>query len=714
MTMNRILISALMCIAMMASCERPAPQPEPDPQPSAYDGTVYTCVLPLVENGKSAWVPGDKILFHGGSSDNQMIVTLKAEDIKDDTLFTVDLAELEPYKAKNVNVKYLAAYPADLVKNQGECKDMNTFIQPDNLLLSGYNTQTDTLVFEYIVGAFLFKVSGDYDSYELIGNYGEVVGYDQVTCRITDKVHIAGMDQVGEKTVISGSVVADGSTVNYIYFPYRQPSFEDGYKLYMYKDGNRVMMMDTSGEIGFSRGDFIDLGDITSKLVEYKEPDNSMHDPEVLPDYSHLSHVAFTESDAVFPNPERGFYSVSSFKGATASPLTASKIQAIRLENRTIFYLGFYPKKYMDGDIGEEFLQMIRTNMQALRENGAKCIMRFAYSDGENEKPWDPKPEIVQRHIQNIKPILQEYSDVIMCLQAGFVGVWGEWYYTDNFVSGPKTPEEHALRKEVVDAMLDALPSDRSVALRTPMFKRMMYASGYRDTLTLATAYNGSPKARLSGFNDCFGASATDQGTFDNDASREYWKRDTRYVLMGGETCAVSPYCECDVTLKDCEDYHWTYLNIEYNRNVHKVWKDGGCWDEIERRLGYRLSFTDVYHSTPAAGEDLTVALQIKNTGFAAPMNPRGVELVLVDGNGTKTVYTLDDVDPRYWFAGRTINIEKSIAIPADAAGACTLYLNLPDPKPTLHDNPLFSIRLANDGIWNEAEGYNRIIEFTL
>ncbi len=709
--MKRFVISALMCIALAAACDRPVP---PEPGPDEVVRTEFTCVLPLVENGKTAWLPGDKILFHGGSADNQKIVTLTAEDIKDDTLFTVDLAGLNPYKAQNVNVRFLAAYPADLVKNEGECKDRNTFVNPGNLLLSGYDIDDKTIVFEYITGAFMFKVSGDYDSYELTGNYGEIVGYDKVTCRMTDKVHIAGMDQVGEKTLVSGAVTADGTTVNYIHFPFRHPSFQDGYRLYLCKDGKRVMLLDAQGEINISRGEFIDLGDITSLLKEDKEPDNSQHDPDVLPDYSHLNHISFKESDAVFPNPERGFYSTASFKRATASPITAERIRSTRLENRTIFYMGFYPKQYMDGDIGEDFLQMIRANMQALRENGAKCVMRFAYSDSESEKPWDAKPEIVQKHISNIKPILQEYGDVIMCLQAGFVGVWGEWYYTENFVFGPDTPEDHALRKEVIDAMLDALPADRSVGLRTPMFKRMMYATGYRDTLTLATAYDGSAKARLSGFNDCFGASPNDQGTFESDATREYWKRDTRYVLMGGETCAVSQYCECDVTLKDMEDFHWTYLNSEYNRQVHNVWKNGGCWDEVERRLGYRLSFADVYHSEAEAGKDFNIVLQIRNTGFAAPMNGRAFELVLVDGNGNKTVYEMNDIDPRYWFAGRTFNIDRTVRIPDDASGRCTLYLNLPDPKPTLHDNPLFSIRLANDGIWDEETGYNKILEFNI
>ena len=702
----------LICLVFLAACnDHIAAESEQDID---TDSTVYTCILPDVEYGKSAWEPGDKILFHGGSADNQKIVTLTNADIVDDTLCTVDLSGLVPYKAEKVNVRYFAAYPAEFVNNVGICKDTNTFTPANTLLMSGYDTDDNKIVFRYIVGGLVFVVDGDFDSYEMVGNNGENLGYESVSCRITDRINFSGMKQTGPMKVRTGSVVADGKTINTIYFPYNQPTFIDGFKLYMCKDGHRKLVLDTADKISIPRATLMNLGDITPLLIEEVEPDNSLHDPDVLPDYSHLNHISFTESDKLFPNPERGFYFVQNFKSASASLLTASKIEQNRLQNRTICYLGFYPKKYMNGHIADDFIQMVRNNMQVLRENGAKCIMRFAYSDSENEKPWDPTPEVVQMHIADIKPVLHEYSDVIMCLQAGFVGVWGEWYYTENFEFEPSTPEEHTLRKQVTDAMLEALPADRTIGLRTPMFKRNMYASSYRDTITLATAYNGSNKSRVSGFNDCFGASADDLGTFDNDASREYWKRDTRYTLMGGETCGVSSYCECDVTLQDCEDYHWTYLNIEYNRQVHNVWKNNGCWDEIERRLGYRLSFADVYHSTPAAGEDMTVALQIKNSGFAAPMNGRAVELVLVDGNGRKTVYELDDVDPRYWFAGRTINIEKAISIPADASGKCTLYLNLPDPKPTLHDNPRFSIRLANDGIWNDDLGYNKVMEFNL
>ena len=92
----------------------------------------------------------------------------------------------------------------------------------------------------------------------------------------------------------------------------------------------------------------------------------------------------------------------------------------------------------------------------------------------------------------------------------------------------------------------------------------------------------------------------------------------------------------------------------------------------------------------------------------------RKVEFVLMDQTGKKTVYRCNEVDPRFWFAGEEISIEKIIELPDDAIGECTLYLNLPDGKDSLYDNPRFSIRLANDGTWDEETGYNLITEFKL
>ena len=443
---------------------------------------------------------------------------------------------------------------------------------------------------------------------------------------------------------------------------------------------------------------------------------NQAQEPDKPQDISEMIHAEYKESLNTFANPERGFYKHYDFMSSSASPLTASAVQAARVESGiTLFYTGHYLTEFVKSDISDKFLQLFRKNMQALRDGGGKCLLRFAYTNSQSKMPWDAKPEWVARHIEQLKPIIQEYSDVILCFQSGFIGVWGEGYYTDNFVFEPETPEDHKLRKAVVDAMLDAIPASRQVALRTPMFKRMMYADSYTDTLTVETAYDGSPRSRICAFNDCFGASADDYGTFEGSETREYWKKDTRYVLMGGETCNVSDYCKCKQSLKDCEDYHWTYMNSGYNGDVLNRWKNDGCFDDVERRLGYRLSLTDVYHTpTAVAGEDFGVVIKLKNTGFAAPANPRSVEFVLIDGNGNRTVYRLENMDPRYWFAGETVVIDRVIKLPINASGKCTLYLNLPAPEETIHDNPLFSVRLANDNIWDKKTGYNKIVEFTL
>ena len=188
---------------------------------------------------------------------------------------------------------------------------------------------------------------------------------------------------------------------------------------------------------------------------------------------------------------------------------------------------------------------------------------------------------------------------------------------------------------------------------------------------------------------------------------------ESKYLMMGGETCQMSKYCKCEFTIKDMEDYHWTYISGP--KVISDKWATDGCSDEIDRRLGYRLTLTEVSHTkTPVAGKNFKVVVNLKNTGFAAPVNPRKVEFILVDGTGNKKTYKCSDIDPRYWFAGEDISINKILVIPEDAVGECKLYLNLPDGKATLHNNPRFSIRLANDGIWDEETGYNLITEFKL
>ncbi len=438
-------------------------------------------------------------------------------------------------------------------------------------------------------------------------------------------------------------------------------------------------------------------------------------DNDVPAAYKGLDKVAYAEETAEIANPERGWYVAKDFT-TSSSALSKNAVESNYTMKRTLFYLGFYLTDFMQSDISDAYLQTIRTSLQALRDGGCKCILRFAYKDNEatTNKPWDATEAWVLRHIEQLKPIFREYGDVIYVLQAGFVGVWGEWYYTDNFVFNPSKPADYLPRKRVLEAELDAMPKSRTVAVRTPAFKMNIFGLSYADTLTNATAYNGSDISRVGGHNDCFVASSNDYGTFDSTKDREFWASDTKYVPMGGETCNVSQYCQCANTLKDMASQHWSYLNSGYNSKVLAVWRSGNCYDEVTARLGYRLVLKNGYFQTNVAkGGTMRAVLEIANDGFAAPVNPRDCEFVLVSDSGRYVIPTT--IDPRFWSAGQTVTIDTTLTVPsAAAAGTYTLCLNLPDPETTLRANPRFSIRLANKDTWDASTGYNKLTRITV
>ena len=70
--------------------------------------------------------------------------------------------------------------------------------------------------------------------------------------------------------------------------------------------------------------------------------------------------------------------------------------------------------------------------------------------------------------------------------------------------------------------------------------------------------------------------------------------------------------------------------------------------------------------------------------------------------------------DPRYWLPGEVTVIDQTVNLPSGVSGECTLHLNLPDPCQTLRGNSRFSIRLANEDIWDEETGYNALTTLSL
>ena len=431
--------------------------------------------------------------------------------------------------------------------------------------------------------------------------------------------------------------------------------------------------------------------------------------------------VLFTESDSVIANPERGLYVQAYYtSGDLNSHANAGIIKYNRnsLAKITLYLHSYYLTDYMESDIPQEFFDRLETNMQALREGGAKAVLRFSYkySMDPQDAPWNAKPEWIHKHIDQIAPYLQKHADVIHCVQCGLLGSWGEWYYVSYYRMNPSKDEDYEPRWEVLEHMLRAVPETRQVALRTPMFKMRylkMRGDSLSSPLTEAEAYSGSFKSRICAHNDCFVSSSNDVGTYSGPASRAFWEEDSKYTFMGGETCEKCSYSNGANALTEMEKLHWTYLNNGYLESVTNMWRSDGTMDTILLRLGYRLVLDRaVITSEPKVGEKLEAYCNLRNVGFAAPINKRDLELILVSEGGEKFIYPQTE-DPRFWLPGDH-SFTLSCMLKDMTPGQYKLYLNLPDPYPSLHNDPHYSIRLANKNMWDEATGYNYLTTITV
>lgn len=469
--------------------------------------------------------------------------------------------------------------------------------------------------------------------------------------------------------------------------------------------------------------------------------------------------VVYKGSNEDFPNPERGFYIPLEAHAGNFIPLDEEKIIKDRIESKkhgnaryavysTLLYRGYVLDTFSDKPLSQAFLRALDNDFGTIRSAGVKMILRFAYTNKthagnckDKEKicpPYgDATKEIMLHHIAQLKPLLQKNADVIAVLQEGFIGIWGENYYTDHFGdasdngAGKILDENWKDRNELLKALLDALPKDRMVQVRTPQLKQKFvygpHAAVGSGPTTEPEAYNFSDVSRISFHNDCFLASKDDYGTFfdygssvsgkqpANEILRNYFIKESRFGPVGGETCddAFSPENDCAPAgdaEKEMSSMHYSFLNTSYNNAVNNDWDSLGCMENIKRSLGYRFVLKKgKFPSVVKAGRDMDISIRILNKGYASPYNPRHVVLVLRNLQSRKEFFFECKTDIRRWYTGE-IFFKESVKIPTGiVAGRYELLLSLPDSYLTLSKRPEYAIRFANENIWEENTGYNRL-----
>lgn len=466
--------------------------------------------------------------------------------------------------------------------------------------------------------------------------------------------------------------------------------------------------------------------------------------------------INYSESTEDIVNPERGFYRQQNIFASHYVPLDKNALMGYRSNQQvnkalytvssSITYVEYILDSFRGSPISETFLKNFDKDCATARSAGVKLIVRFCYvnkahggdcADGICPPYGDAPKAIMLNHIKQLKPYLQKNVAVIACMQFGFIGIWGENYYSDYFGDASKSGNGRLLdnnwrdRIEVLKALLNALPKSRMIQVRVPQLKqRYIYgvkAGTQSAALKAAEAFNGTDKARLGFHNDCLLSGPTDYGTYNDygnssspqkdatPALRKFEIQDSKFTVVGGETCddTFSPQNDCGPTGKAQQEFaafHYSFLNSAYNTEVNNDWVTGGCMDEIKQKLGYRFVLRTANISTRVKkGSTINLALKIDNVGYASPYNNRPVQLVLKNKADGKITTILLKTDIQEWFSG-TIELRQKLALPVRLqAGLYDAYLNLPDASASISSRPEYSVQLANQGLWEAQTGYNKL-----
>ena len=343
----------------------------------------------------------------------------------------------------------------------------------------------------------------------------------------------------------------------------------------------------------------------------------------------------------------------SAYSGDIPATLEAAAANYGPGANTTQLY--FYLWDYATTALPPQALANIRQVLGGLRGAGFSVVLRFAYDDGVRAQRRYTVQDI-QRHIEQLRPIVAEYSDIISVWQAGFIGAWGEWagsYYN------------HANYSDAVTAIMGSLTSALPVELQS----QMRYFQKREMVL------NPAAKDRIGYHNDYF---TLGQGLWDyyvpsNAGWQSYLDVSTGHFMDGempwDKGQSKDPYAWSEPidainAARRLQTLRFNTFSLSHNATVtYPAWKqtmlnaqqvrDAGlpaadgyfsavngeavertAFEYIRDHLGYRAEAREArwrLGEIPGGAPGLDVELDLVNSGFAAPKRPMLLQAVLLD-----------------------------------------------------------------------------------
>ncbi len=449
------------------------------------------------------------------------------------------------------------------------------------------------------------------------------------------------------------------------------------------------------------------------------------------------SGIDYTESTDTLSNPGAGYTSTLWYtcKPGNTPVKNPSGNLVLMFINIGAFSSGSNGVKNEDGsytegtdlDLDQTFFDGLRGTFENCRRNGCTMALRFRYDENGKTNPEPATFDQVLRHINQIKAsgLLEEYKDILMFVETGFVGAWGEQH------SGKYTSLEY--KAKLVDAMLDLVPDDIPITVRTPnTFAK--WAGIQQSEIDGWISEPGSDAARIGMYNDGYMGSDSDLGTYSNREKETTWLgRQTLSTYYGGEFSGNLDWAKKYDTyfpenaIPEMYKTHLSYINS----NIYSLYKDytfGKEYDVenvdnsayygqtvfkfIRDHLGYRfvLRNSKLSGSIPQ-GDTLKLNISVENTGFANPIRPQKAEIIL-ENNGDYSV-TEVDIDTRKWLSCTTSESALELKLPGSIEpGKWNAYLRFSVGNEGIIDGYKRTVKFANNNIWNPSLGANYMGSF--
>jgi len=417
--------------------------------------------------------------------------------------------------------------------------------------------------------------------------------------------------------------------------------------------------------------------------------------------------VKYELSNALFPNPERGFIRTMPVY-SEGTGLSVSQLNTLRGQNVSMILRLFYLEAFKNQALSTAELTLIQDDLDKIRTAGLKAILRFAYSNniGVDDAPL----AMVEQHLDQLQPIFAANKDVIAFVQAGLIGAWGEWHSSSNGLA--TTPNQTA----VLNKLLAVFPADIMIQVRTPGYKQTIFNT--TDAVTAAIAYSNESKARVGHHNDCFLSGGNNYGTYTNiDLEKQYISNEALYVPAGGETCpptgGFNPTCV--ESRNEMKLLKWTYLNLDWYQPTINAWKASGCYDEFQRTLGYRLALVNAkFPATAAVGTNITPTINITNKGFAPLYHKKDLALVLKNKTSGTFYEKALSADLRLCKPEQIQSVGEAISLSGIPTGEYELYLRIADKAASLKTKTEYAVQLANTNVWVTEHGGMNSLKQTL